>query len=240
MRFSARVLRKIVCVSEAVRAAAADCGYPEQKLMVIQNGLPARMATATERKPGIRRLGFLGVFLERKGFRGFFETIDELSKLNPDGWEVAIGGVAQDAESERMVQQVRAEYQTRSWWARVTWCGWVKKPVDFLKTIDLLVFPSRDFDPFPTVLLEAGLAGVPVVGARLGGVPEIIDDGRTGWLFAPGDWLEAARQIGSVMENDGQLALAGAAAAERINSQFPVLKMVARYRELYSTFASHG
>jgi len=53
--------------------------------------------------------------------------------------------------------------------------------------LDLLVVPSTWWENSPLTVLEALAAGVPVVGSRTGGLPELIEDGRTGLLVTPGD-----------------------------------------------------
>src|SRR5579859_3933190 len=59
-------LKRIICVSEAVRTACADSGYPRSKLVVVRNGLPPVEESATLRTSGPFRMGFLGAFSERK------------------------------------------------------------------------------------------------------------------------------------------------------------------------------
>jgi glycosyltransferase involved in cell wall biosynthesis len=63
-----------------------------------------------------------------------------------------------------------------------------------LQTMDLLALPSRR-EPFAMILLEAMDAGLPIVAAAVDGVPELLADGRTGWLVPPGDWTEFARSL---------------------------------------------
>jgi glycosyltransferase involved in cell wall biosynthesis len=52
---------------------------------------------------------------------------------------------------------------------------------------DLTVIPSLWYENSPMVIYESLLAGTPVLGAEIGGIPELIDPGKTGYLFAPGD-----------------------------------------------------
>jgi glycosyltransferase involved in cell wall biosynthesis len=88
---------------------------------------------------------------------------------------------------------------------------WVADGAAVMRHLDVLVVPSRQ-EPFGTVLAEAMAAGTPVVATRVGGLAEVVADGETGLLVAPGrpDELAAA-----VLEVLGRRAQMGAAARER-------------------------
>src|SRR2546423_11345505 len=123
----------------------------------------------------------------------------------------------------------------KPWWPRVEWSGWVHKPIEFLKSVDLLIVPSSQFDPFPTVLLEAGTAGTPVLAAKVGGVEEIVVPDQTGWLFEPGNWRQAAGILARVLAAPDQLRRAGRAAFRRVGREFTIGQMVDNYLRVYST-----
>ena len=235
MRWCARYgLKKIICVSAAVKAACADAGYPVSKLAVVRNGLPAIGFVAAPRAPGPFRIGFLGTFSERKGLRTLFQIADALSAGSGTPWELHLAGGPTDATGQLLLEEVQRTYGMRPWWSRVRWFGWVKSPQKFLHTVDVLVVPSCEFDPFPTVLLEAGQCGVPVLASRVGGVPEIVADGQTGWLFEA-DKVEPAVQILSrLMAAPEILCGPGQAGRERVLREFSASKMIAEYRLLYS------
>jgi glycosyltransferase involved in cell wall biosynthesis len=242
MRWSARLgLRRVICVSEAVREGCIESGYPPGQVEVVHNGLPFRSGDAPRQRGGATgavRLGFLGVLSEGKGIDGLLAMVGKLGEGTD--WRLVIAGEPPDAGSARLVEDLKARFRSAPWWNRVQWCGWVKEPIEFLGSLDLLIFPSRMFDSFPTVLLEAGLAGVPVLASRIGGVAEIIDDGRTGWLFPPNDWDEAARRLSELLGDPDGLSSAGSAAATRIGSLFSVDKMVAKYFKVYSDVIRYG
>jgi glycosyltransferase involved in cell wall biosynthesis len=63
-----------------------------------------------------------------------------------------------------------------------------------LETMDMLVLPSIN-DPFPMIILESMAAGLPIAAYSIDGIPELIADGRTGWLVPPGDRMQMARTI---------------------------------------------
>jgi glycosyltransferase involved in cell wall biosynthesis len=233
-------LKRITCVSEAVRTACADADYPPVKLLVVRNGLPSVDFLASSRVSGPFRIGFLGTFSDRKGLRVLFQIADALSADRVASWELHLAGDATDQTGKALLEDLRKTYGTRSWWSRVQWLGWVKSPQNFLRNVDLLAVPSSEFDPFPTVLLEAGQCGVPALASRVGGVPEIVADGQTGWLFEAGRVEQAAQILSRLMAAPESLQGAGQAARERVVREFSASKMVAEYRLLYSNLLTNG
>jgi len=235
MRWCARCgLKRIICVSGAVQTACTDVGYPQSKLRVVRNGLPLVDFTVMPRVSGPFRLGFLGAFSDRKGLRALFQIADALPVDRNASWELHMAGDAMDEQGKRLLEDLRRMYSARPWWPRVQWLGWVKSPQNFLRTLDLLVVPSSEFDPFPTVLLEAAQSGVPVLASRVGGVPEIVADGQTGWLFEANKVQAAAQILSRLMAAPKILQTAGRAARERVLGEFSASKMVAEHRLLYS------
>ena len=91
---------------------------------------------------------------------------------------------------------------------------------------DVVVLPSIAGEGLPRALLEAGLLGRPVIGTRLSGTPEIIDDGGTGMIVPPGDAMalaEAMLDLGCDPELRERL---GAAGAGRVRCCFTIPAMV--------------
>ena len=95
-----------------------------------------------------------------------------------------------------------------------------------LAEVGVIVLPTVEWDVFPLVLIEAGLARVPIVAARIGGVPEAVVDGEHALLFEPGDAAACAAALATVF-NEPEAATARAKRAfERMQGL-----SVARYRE---------
>lgn len=240
MRLNAqRGLRRVACVSHAVAEACRGAGYPASRLAVIHNGLPYHPASA-ERSPNRpMRFGFLGSLNANKGIDGLLQVFDAAAESLKPPWELLIGGASGTEADRSWLKTLQKQYHRRPWWPWVKWLDWVGDPNEFFSRIDLLLFTSRIFDCLPTVILEAGWAGVPVLAARVGGVEEIVEPSRTGWTFSPEDWPDAARQLIAIQADRVVLAAAGRAARARMERHFTMDNMVAKYVEMYSTLAGY-
>ena len=141
----------------------------------------ARESTA----PPKLRLGFLGKVVPVKGVEYLLRTLGSIS----GGWELLIAGGGNPEYEESL----RKRYAS----PQIQFLGFVR-PAELLARIDVLIVPSLCNDPLPTVIFEAYSHGVPVIGSRRGGIPELIDDGKTGFLFSPevpGGLEEAIRRF---------------------------------------------
>jgi glycosyltransferase involved in cell wall biosynthesis len=103
-----------------------------------------------------------------------------------------------------------------------------------LAATDIFVLPSRS-ESFPNAVLEAMAAGLPIVASGVGGILELIEDGRTGWLVPPGLDAPLADRVIHVMENPAEGLRFGAAARADALARFSFDRMVAGFDHLYST-----
>jgi glycosyltransferase involved in cell wall biosynthesis len=104
----------------------------------------------------------------------------------------------------------------------------------YYHAFDLLAVPSTAEECMPLVILEAAAAGTPTFGSRLSGIPEAIDDGRTGRIFPPGDGAALARLIDDAATDREGVAGMGAEAHSRWRAQFTLDRMLAEHEALYS------
>jgi glycosyltransferase involved in cell wall biosynthesis len=96
--------------------------------------------------------------------------------------------------------------------------GWVDNAPGVMRHLDVLVLPSRQ-EPFGTVLSEAMAVGTPVVATRVGGLPEVVDDGVTGRLVAPGDPAALAEATLDVIARRAEMGEAARTAAARFSTE---------------------
>lgn len=116
--------------------------------------------------------------------------------------------------------------------SRIHWAGFRRDVDSLLAGCDLMVHPSLD-DAFPTVLLEAMAAGLPVVASRVGGIPEIVVAGVTGELVPPGDAMSLAATTSALLADPITLRRMREAALVRAQ-QFSVSAWIDRLSTVYA------
>ena len=84
-----------------------------------------------------------------------------------------------------------------------------------LSQADIFVLPSRS-EAFPNAIMEAMAAGLPVVASNVGGIPELVEDGRTGHLVQPGDAAALASSLIGLLEQPQRLEEFGRAARRKV------------------------
>jgi glycosyltransferase involved in cell wall biosynthesis len=98
---------------------------------------------------------------------------------------------------------------------------------------DIVAVPSTQPDPLPNSALEAAASGCCVVAAAHGGLPEIVRDGVTGRLVAPGDPTALTAALAALRDDDGERERLGAAAAADVRERFAPARLLARTQALY-------
>ncbi len=164
---------------------------------VILNVPPPRdaAASARPRQPGRNPVfGFIGRQAPEKGI---FDLLEAFCRLPPGSAGLRIAGTV-DPAVERWVQShVPAG-------AAIDFTGYVT-PEAFFPTIDIAVFPSIWEEPCSMGVGEALSFGVPVLGSRRGGTPELLEHGRYGWLFQPGT-DELSRTMEALLADSNEIA----------------------------------
>ena len=85
---------------------------------------------------------------------------------------------------------------------------------------DIFCLPSRFIEGQPTVILEAGYCGVPVVATANGGIPEVITDGETGLLIESGSISQLRNQLQALIDSEEKRGVLGRALQRRVSDQF--------------------
>ena len=120
---------------------------------------------------------------------------------------------------------------------RIRYVDYVSKPENIYQTSDIIVMPSRWSEPLGLINLEAGACRKPVVATRVGGIPEVVDDGVNGYLVAPGDVDDLARRVQQLLDSPEQRRAMGAAGRLLVEREFTT-KTVVEFENLLLSYAS--
>lgn len=167
---------------------------PEQRRRVIYNGVPVPYWTRRPRDPSRPwTIGVVGRVEPEKGQLQFVAAA-RLLATEYGNCRFVIAGAPLFSGGDYL-ESVKAASQGLP----IEFLGWQEDIGRVFSRLDLLVTPSCDIDSTPRVIVEAFAGGLPVVAFPAGGVPEIVEDGRTGFLASENTPSALAARIHSVM-----------------------------------------
>jgi glycosyltransferase involved in cell wall biosynthesis len=119
----------------------------------------------------------------------------------------------------------------------VTFCGLRQDVTALLGIMDVFAFPSR-WEGFPNAVLEAMAAGRPVVATAVGGTPELVVDGETGFLVPAGDVKAFTREIECLLDDPDLGQQMGSAGRQRVKQFFTIERATHQIESLYERLVS--
>lgn len=220
----------IVCNSRAIQTVLTDrCGVPETRLTTILNGVDTQyfQPSATS-AAGPPRILSVARMVPEKDHDTLLAAFQLTAQEHPEAelWLVGDGprlGAVQNL-ARRLLPGSRVKFLLTREDVR-----------PLLHQASLLVLSSRT-EALPNVVLEAMAAGLPVVATRVGGVPEMVEPGRTGWLVSPGDAPELAAAMNQALADPEARKAMGRAGRERAVKDFSLETMVSRFETLLDRF----
>src|SRR5207245_7362088 len=162
-----------------------------------------------EHRPVVAVVGRLS---PEKGQAYFVDAMAAVARAVPGAQGLIVG----DGQEEG---RLRAKVAAMELDGAIGFAGYRRDMDRIYAAIDLLVLPSLS-EGLPNVVLEAMAHGRPVIATRVGGVPEVIDDGVIGWLVAAADAPALARATLTLLRGPARCAAMRRAASERINRNF--------------------
>jgi glycosyltransferase involved in cell wall biosynthesis len=227
-RRAIRVLAGHVAVGARVaRAVEDELHLPRGSVDTIYNGVPDVAVTPAEIPREGVTIGVVAASLSpRKGVDVLLRAVAPLV----DTSIVIVGdGPAQPALRE-LARSLGLD-------DRVHWVGWSDTPRPYIAAFDILAVPSRE-EAFPLVILEAMLAGRPVVASAVGSVDEAVIDGSTGRLVPPDDPRALSDALGVLVADPELRDRMGARGRERAVERFSVEAMARSYEAMYDGLAA--
>jgi glycosyltransferase involved in cell wall biosynthesis len=204
----ANLAKGIVANSEASAAAYRKAGGKNRNLQVVPNGFASERfdADVTAQSRMLRKsLGgedrpLIGLFGRIAAWKGQKVLIEAL-KLLPNVSGVIVGDALFTEADQHYKRELVVLAETLGVTNRVQFAGFQTDVLPYLKAVDVVVHCSISPEPFGRVIVEAQLAGKPIIATQGGGPSEIIKDRVTGILVSPNDADELAKAIKELLEN---------------------------------------
>jgi glycosyltransferase involved in cell wall biosynthesis len=230
-RLTARRTRRVICITAALaRFNVERVGLPANKVSVVHYGLDE--LPAAWGPPGgptlpaqCRVLLAVSRLEQQKGMDVAIEALGRVRERHPGAVLVVLGLGSQEGA-------LRALAETLGLSDAVYLAGSVGDVADWLRRAELFVHPAR-WEGFGLALLEAMLAGLPVVASAVSSIPEIVVDGVTGLLVPPDDVSRLTEAIGALLDDPTMARSFGEAGLERARASFSVATMAERTLEVY-------
>lgn len=197
---------------------------------VIRNGIPMPLVARATRRAGPLRLLLMCRLTVEKGIATVLDAIARLPSSVPV--ELTIAG---RGPLEATIREVAARDP------RVTFLGYItgERKHALLSDADHLLIPSLWYENAPVAIIEAAAYRLGVIGSRIGGIPELVEEGRSGLLFEPGDSAQLAGIIQCLARGELHLREFDAVASE-IAERHAVSRMVDAYLDRYSSLMQQG
>lgn len=219
---------QIIMISEGLKAIFVEKGYNPNHLKVIRNGVPNDLADRVNdtdvnklrQKLNLEGKIVIGCLARLKSQKQVVEALQFL----PSDYVVLFVGIS---ESELNQQQIRQ---------RLIFTGQVEhlQALHYLKLMTVNILPSY-LDGFGLVLVESMLFGIPVIGSRFGGIPDVIRDGENGFLFENGNVQDLTEKIIKLVEDRDLRESFVENGLQIAKDQFSMSRVVREYERLFES-----
>ncbi|HOG23255.1 MAG TPA: lipopolysaccharide heptosyltransferase II [Candidatus Omnitrophota bacterium] len=228
--------KRVIVISNAIgRRMIDEFRVPQDRIRLIPRGVDLSQFVFSlkrfEEKPKRFRIIHVGRFSPNKGQVEFLKALHLLRSRFPNFEALIVG-----AENRGRTRYTKLIHQTIKQFGLDT-CVKVLGPSrdipGLLAESDLLVLSSTLPEPFGRVIIEAGAVGIPVAATWLGGVPDIIDHGRHGYLFPPKNVPAMAEAMHAMLTDRPWAKECAIALRKKIEEKFNVEQMVKKTLEVY-------
>jgi glycosyltransferase involved in cell wall biosynthesis len=227
----------LVAVSPEVRDELVRLGVaPGRKFTVVRLGIELEPRVACDERPAdIRaRIGVsperfvVGWFGRMTAVKRTDDLLDALAALRERGVDALLLLVGDGADRERLERLAHGRGLAQS----VLFLGYQQDVARWYHACDAIVLTSAN-EGTPVTLIEALASSRPVVATRVGGVPDVVDDGVTGYLVRPGDTHAVAERLAMLAADPELRRRMGAAGRERVLRRYAVDRLVDDVDRLY-------
>jgi glycosyltransferase involved in cell wall biosynthesis len=227
---------KIIAVSKFILELLIEEGVQREKIQLVYDGFPFDSLrvqsdrSASRRRYGVAEdellVGTIGQFSPEKGHEFLIRGFKKVWEIHSHARLIIVGGGALRESYRRLIDELQLHEQ-------VILPGFVPDLGEVFSALDLFVFPSLE-EGLGSTLLMAMAHQVPICASRTGGIPELVVEGQTGFLFPPGDAQSLADTVLHALESPQIAQSLSGNGFRLVEAQFPVERMVSGTYDVYS------
>ncbi len=227
---------KIIAVSEAVRKHLLRQGVPPGRIDVVYNGVnlsrfvPPGNLSAAKREVSIspNRLvvGVVAHLTKKKGHAWFLKAAAQVYRRAPRAYFLLVG----DGQERRALEEQARELSIAP---EVRFAGFQPDIIPWMAAMDVVVLPSIAMEGLPRALLEAGAMEKPVIATPIGGSPEVVAHGKTGFVVPTNDIAALAEAMLQLLDDEALRRRMGCAGRRRISEHYTEEGMVVNTEKVY-------
>ena len=223
---------RIVCVSDAVKSFLSGMGVPTHRLIRIYKGHDIRwysdLVKPTKAELGISSDDFTVCFTGNiRPVKGCDILLEALKMIPRDKHVMAVFvGECRDPKVTSMMQSVEIK-------DRIKFLGFRKDAAAISGMCDVFVMPSLKREGLPRAVIEAMAQGVPAIVSRVGGMPELVEDGKSGMIVTPGDPKALADAVMKMQADPAFRKQCSANARIRIERDFNITKTIEQFSAMF-------
>lgn len=217
--------RRVVAVSDAIQRFLVDeLGFDARRVETIHNGIDSRLPEVPKRQGNtFITVGRLAAVKNQAMMLRAFAAVRH-------GWPQARLNIIGDGPERASLEALAAGLGIASC---VQFMGFRDDVAEHLAQADVFLMSSH-YEGISIAVLEAMRSGLPVIGTRVGGMPETVDHGRTGWLVDDNDEAGFAQAMRDALADPTRSAAAGSAGRQRQQREFSLDETARRYLRLYA------
>ncbi len=237
--FYCRVDKFITVTKELYNQAIKNLPLPESKITFFYHGAPSPTQSTVDictlflKKAGFNqnsfKIGLFGRIEHLKGQHILIDAVDQLTKQGQDVQGMLIGFAGDEYYLSSLKQKIKEQGLSE----KIMFYGFHPNPMAVMNCFDVVLLTTY-IETFGLVLIEAMRTGVTVIGTNAGGVPEIIDDEKTGLLFEPGDSLSLVNAIETLIKNPSLSKKLAKAGQKKADDMFAEDKHFRKLKEIYA------
>ena len=232
---------RFVAVSEFIRRDLIAKGVDPDRVTVIRDirdlnafdagtdGTETRASLGLS--PGQPAVAIIGLLIPWKGQKVFIEAAERVLAVCPEARFFVIGGGV-EAYPE-YTRELKAMVDRMGLREKVFFLGQRKDVPYLLAAMDVMIHASVEPEPSGGVIVEGMAMGKPVIATNIGGPPEVIEDGRTGFLVTPGDSVALSEKIALLIQEPERRRAMGKAAREFVTANYSLERDSRRLEAVY-------